>query len=113
MITGILTLPVRTIQTIADLPGRLESIERTMVEMQKLLAAAVEELGDIKAHTEGMHGHLGRIDVSTNNLDEHTQGLGDNTARLVRIAAPLERGVGRGLFRRRANGAGDVTASGE
>ena len=106
MITGILTLPVRTIRTIADLPGRLESIERTMVEMQKLLALAVEELAGIKAHTEGMHGQLGNIDASTNDLNGHTQGLGDNTAQLVRIAAPLERGVGRGLFRRRANGAG-------
>jgi acyl carrier protein phosphodiesterase len=105
MITGILSLPVRTIRTIADLPGRLESIERSMLDMQRLLTLAVEELAIIKAHTEGMHGQLGRIDASTNDLNEHTQGLGDNTARLVRIAAPLERGVGRGLFRRRANGA--------
>jgi hypothetical protein len=104
MITGILTLPVRTIRTIADLPGRLESIERTMVELQKLLAAAVEELGIIKAHTEGMHGQLGRIDASTTDLNEHTQGLGDDTAKLVRIASPPERARG-GLFRRRANGA--------
>lgn len=105
MITAILQLPVRTIRTIADLPGRLESIERSMLDMQRLLAVAVEELAIIKAHTEGMHGQLGRIDSSTNDLNSHTQGLGDNTARLVRIAAPFERGVGRGLFRRRANGA--------
>jgi acyl carrier protein phosphodiesterase len=106
MITGILTLPVRAIRTIADLPGRLESIERSMVEMQKLLTLAVAELAVIKAHTEGMHGQLGRIDASTNDLNEHTQDLGDNTAKLVRIASPLERARG-GLFRRRANGAGD------
>jgi acyl carrier protein phosphodiesterase len=104
MITAILTLPVRTIRTIADLPGRLESIERSMVDMQRLLALAVEELAVIKAHTEGMHGQLGRIDASTNDLNEHTQGLGDNTAKLVRIASPLERARG-GLFRRRPNGA--------
>jgi hypothetical protein len=105
MITGILTLPMRTIRTIADLPGRLESIERSMLEMQRLLAVAIEELAVIKGHTDGMHGQLGRIDVSTMDLNEHTQGLGENTARLVRIASPLERGVARGLFRRRANGA--------
>jgi hypothetical protein len=108
VITGILKLPVRTINTIASLPGRLESIERSMVEMQRLLAVAVAELAVIKAHTEGMHGQLGRIDASTNDLSEHTQDLGDNTAKLVRIASPLERARG-GLFRRRANGAGVET----
>ena len=62
-----------------------------MIEMQKLLALAVAELAVIKAHTEGMHGQLGRIDASTTDLNEHTQDLGDNTAKLVRIASPLER----------------------
>jgi hypothetical protein len=109
MITGILTLPVRTIRTIADLPGRLESMERSMLEMQKLLAIAVEELAIIKGHTEVMHGQLGRIDVSTTELTGDTDGLSESIARLVAIAAPFERGVGRGLFSRRrpaANGTG-------
>lgn len=109
MITGILTLPVRTVQTIAGLPGRLEGIERSMLEMQRLLTIAVEELAVIKGHTEGMHGQLGRIDASTVDLNEQTLGLNESTARLLRIAAPLERGVGRGLFRRRANGTETVT----
>ena len=109
MITGILTLPVRTIQTIADLPGRLESMERSMLDMQRLLTVAVEELAVIKRHTEGMHGQLGRIDASTLDLNEQTISLSENTARLLRIAAPLERGVGRGLFRRRTNGTETVT----
>jgi hypothetical protein len=108
MITGILTLPVRTIQTIAGLPGRLESIERSMLDMQRLLTVAVEELAIIKDHTQGMHGQLGRIDTSTVDLNEQTIVLSDNTTRLLRIAAPFERGVGRGLFRRR-NGTETLT----
>jgi hypothetical protein len=113
MITGIIMLPVRTIQTIADLPKRLESIERSMADMQRLLTIAVSELAVIKGHTEGMHNQLGRIDASTNDLNEHTLGLGENTARLLRIAAPFERGVGRGLFRRRTNGLETETATEE
>ena len=106
MIGTIVTLPVTIVRTVAALPGRLEAMERSMAEMQKLLTVAVEELAVIKEHTNGMHGQLGRIDLNTSDLTEHTQGLGDNTARLVRIASPLERGVARSLFRRRAaNGA--------
>jgi len=109
MITGILTLPVRTVQTVAALPGRLEAMERSMLEMQRLLTIAVEELAVIKGHTETMHNQLGSIDTNTFDLHEQTIGLGENTARLLRIAAPFERGVGRGLFRRRTNGTETVT----
>src|SRR6185503_17579969 len=101
MIGTIVTLPVTVVRTVAALPGRLEAMERSMAEMQKLLTVAVEELAVIKAHTNGMHGQLGRIDINTSDLNEHTQGLGDNTARLVKIASPLERGVARSIFRRR------------
>jgi len=79
-----------------------------MKDMQRLLALAVERLDVIESHTDGMHGQLGRIDTSTADLNQHTQGLGDNTARLVRIASPFERGVGRGLFRRRPTENGTV-----
>ena len=78
---------------------------------QRLLAVAVERLDVIEGHTEGMHGQLGRIDMNTTDLDGHTERLADNTDRLVRIASPFERGVGRGLFRRRANGAGEATGA--
>ena len=106
MIMTVVTLPLRAAQTVAALPGRLEEIERSMKDMQRLLGVAVERLDVIEGHTAGMHGQLSRIDESTNDLNEHTQGLGENTARLVRIASPFERGVGRGLFRRRPeNGA--------
>ncbi len=101
MIMTIVTLPVRVVQTIGALPGRLEEIERSMKDMQRLLGVAVERLDVIEGHTAGMHRQLGSIDESTNDLNSHTQGLGENTARLVRIASPFERGVGRGLFTRR------------
>jgi hypothetical protein len=108
MITELITLPVRVVRGVAALPGRLESMERSMSEMQRLLAAAVGQLSTIEAHTDGMHGQLGRIDDSTTELSTHTQGLGDNTERLVRIAAPLER-MGRRRERRafRRNGAAE------
>jgi hypothetical protein len=108
MITELITLPVRVVRVVAALPGRLESMERSMSEMQRLLAAAVGQLSTIENHTEGMHGQLGRIDDSTTELSTHTQGLGDNTERLVRIAAPLER-MGRRRERRsfRRNGAAE------
>lgn len=102
MIMTIVTLPVRAVQVIGALPGRLEEIEHSMKDMQRLLTVAVERLDVIEGHTAGMHNQLAHIDESTNDLNEHTQGLGDNTARLVRIASPSERGVGRGLFRRRS-----------
>ena len=113
MITTIVTFPVRVVQAVGALPGRLEEMERGMKDMQRLLAVAVERLDVIEGHTAGMHGQLGRIDDSTADLNEHTQGLGDNTARLVRIASPLERGVGRGLFRRRPAANGSVEPSAE
>jgi acyl carrier protein phosphodiesterase len=103
VIGTLITLPAQVVRTVAALPGRLEAIERSMADMQKLLGDAVERLAVIQAHTEGMHGQLARIDSSTTDLNEHTQGLGENTARLVRIASPLERGRGA-LFRRRSNG---------
>jgi hypothetical protein len=106
MIGTLVTLPIQIVRTVGALPGRLESIERSLGDMQRLLGDAVERLAVIQEHTQGMHDQLARIDASTTDLNEHTQGLGDNTARLVRIASPLERGALRGaLFRRRgANG---------
>jgi hypothetical protein len=111
MITDLISLPVRAVRTIGALPGRLEAIERSMSDMQRLLALAVERLDVIEGHTVGMHGQLGRIDVNTTDLDGHTERLADNTDRLVRIASPFERGVGRGLFRRRSNGAGETAGA--
>jgi hypothetical protein len=106
MIGTIVALPIQIVRTVGALPGRLESIERSLSEMQKLLGDAVGVLAVIQEHTEGMHGQLARIDANTSQLDDQTQDLADNTARLVRIASPLERGALRGaLFRRRgANG---------
>jgi hypothetical protein len=105
MITGLITLPVRVVQAVAALPGRLESMERSMSEMQRLLVAAVDQLTVIDDHTQAMRGQLGRIDDSTTELRGHTSGLEDNTDRLVKIAAPLER-MGRRRERRafRRNG---------
>ena len=110
MVNGLITLPVRVVQAVGALPGRLESIERSMLEMQRLLAAAVEQLAIIDEHTQAMRGQLGRIDEHTAELRGHTEGLGDNTDRLVKIAAPLER-MGRRrerrAFRRAGNGGPD------
>lgn len=91
MIGGLIALPVRVLRTVAALPGRLESMERSMADMQRLLAAAVEQLETIDDHTQAMRGQLGRIDDHTAQLRGHAEGLGENTDRLVRIAAPLER----------------------
>jgi hypothetical protein len=111
VITDLISLPVRAVRTIASLPGRLETVERSMADMQRLLGVAIERLDTIQVHTEAMHGQLGRIDDNTTELDGHTERLADNTDRLVRLAAPLERmGRRRSVLRRRSNGAPeDVT----
>ena len=87
----LIALPVRAVRTIGALTVRLESMERSMSEMQRLLAATVEQLAAIDDHTQVMRSHMGRIDDNTADLRGHTQGLEDNTERLVRMAAPLER----------------------
>lgn len=111
MLGGLIGLPVRVVRAVGALPGRLESMERSMREMQRLLAAAVEQLATIDEHTQVMRNQLGRIDDSTAEIGAHTQGLGANTDRLVRIASPLERVSGESRRARRARArSGDLDA---
>jgi len=99
MINGLIVLPGRVVKAVGALPGRLENIERSLSETQRLLAAAVEQLKTIDAHTQAMRGHTESMDEHTADLRGHAEGLGENTDRLVKIAAPLER-VGRRRERR-------------
>lgn len=111
MITELITFPVRVGRAVGALPGRLESMERSMSDMQRLLAAAVDQLKTIDEQTQAMRGHTQSMAEHTSELRGHAEGLGESTDRLVKIAAPLER-VGRrrerrALRRAAANGAAE------
>jgi len=111
LLRDLIGLPVGVVRAVGALPGRLESMDRTMHEMQRLLAATVEQLATIDDHTHVMRNQLGRIDDSTAQIGAHTQGLGDNTDRLVAIASPLERVSGESRRARRARARRDPPAS--
>jgi hypothetical protein len=111
LLRDLVGLPVGVVRAVGALPGRLESMERSMREMQRLLAACVDQLATIDDHTQVMRNQLGRIDDSTAEIGAHTQGLGDNTDRLVAIASPLERVSGQSRRARRARARRDPPAS--
>ena len=87
----LIAVPFRAARALGSLPGRLASMERSLGEMQHLLARAVEHMQTIDDHTQVMRGHMGNIDASTDDLRDHTAGMNENTERLVLLASPLER----------------------